>query len=163
MKHGRRRLVKAPKYGPAIDGRPLTRNYQIRPTNKLFSRRASRRTGPRPRELARRVKRVELNRSACACRTQTGGLPAMGIVSESWGRGKEFAPASRREACRDRGELREGEGTASLRRAGGDPRGHTPPSLRAWRGEDPRGNGHAMGGLMICPMRGPGGGPKWGT
>jgi hypothetical protein len=33
-------------------------------------------------EAGPRVKRVELNRSACACRTQTGGLRVMGIVSE---------------------------------------------------------------------------------
>ena len=65
---------------------------------RAFIRRAPRRTEPGPRERARRVKRVELNRPACACGTclrregdrqaQTGGLHAMGIVSEPWGEGK---------------------------------------------------------------------------
>ena len=41
---------------------------------RAFIRRAPRSTAQRPDGRARRVKRVELNRPACACRTQTGGL-----------------------------------------------------------------------------------------
>ncbi len=53
------------------------------------------------------------------------------------------------------GRPRAGGGSPGLRRAGGATRGHTPPSRRARRGEDPRGKGHATGGLMRCPGLGP--------
>ena len=50
---------------------------------------------------ARRVKRVELNRPAPLW--SGGGLPAMGIVSESWRRGKPVPGASGRAGSGERG------------------------------------------------------------
>jgi hypothetical protein len=89
---------------------------------------------PRPREPARRLKQIDLNRWPTG---HGDGIRTLGRRGGSCD-------------CQPRGRLRRG---------GGDLRGHTPPSLRAERGVGAMDNRTADGGLMRYPGPGPGGRP----